>query len=200
MNNTMSRQTLQTILETISVVIPLYNKAPYIERAIRSVLVQTVAPDEIIVVDDGSTDGGGDLVEAIQNPLIKLVRQENRGVSVARNRGIELAQGELIAFLDADDAWEPQYLEEIYALRRRFPEAGAYATAVELVDRQGKSPKAPCTPFQLPADGQGLMEFFVEGALDTGMFTPAVAAPKAVLLEVGGFNPGSSSPRTGTCG
>jgi glycosyltransferase involved in cell wall biosynthesis len=189
MNNTMSRQTLQTILETISVVIPLYNKAPYIERAIRSVLVQTVAPDEIIVVDDGSTDGGGDLVEAIQHPLIKLVRQENQGVSVARNRGIALARGELIAFLDADDAWEPQYLEEIYALRRRFPEAGAYATAVELVDRQG-SRRRPPYAFPVPDGGQVLMEFFVEGALDTGMFTPAVAAPKAVLQEVGGFMPG----------
>jgi glycosyltransferase involved in cell wall biosynthesis len=176
-------------MEDISVVIPLYNKIPYIERAIHSVLGQTVLPGEIIVVDDGSTDGDGEIVEALQDPLIKLVRQENQGVSVARNRGIELARGELIAFLDADDFWEPGYLEEIGALRRRFPEAGAYATAVELIDSQGNR-RSLLYAFPVPVGGQGLMDFFVEGALDTGMVTSAVVTRRAVLLEVGGFVPG----------
>jgi len=113
----------------ISVVIPLYNKAPYIKRAIDSILKQSVHVDEIIVVDDGSTDGGWAIVEHLQNPLITLIRQKNMGPTTARNVGIEKAKYELIAFLDADDEWLPGYLQEIYCLVSNFSDCGAYATS-----------------------------------------------------------------------
>lgn len=176
-------------MEDISVVIPLYNKALYIERAIQSVLGQTLSPREIIVIDDGSTDGGGDIVKTISDPRINLVTQENQGVSMARNRGIELAHGDLIAFLDADDFWDPDYLKEIVMLRGRYPDAGAYATAVELVDNLGNF-WSLSYDFPPPPEGHGLIEFFVDGALGTGLVTSAVVVPKAVLQEVGGFVPG----------
>ncbi len=91
----------------ISVVIPLYNKEPYIKRAIDSILAQKIQDYEIIVIDDGSTDKSAEVVKSFPDPRIRLIQQENAGVSAARNRGIEEAKAELIAFLDADDEWTP---------------------------------------------------------------------------------------------
>lgn len=95
----------------ISVVIPAYNAEPFIGRAIESVLAQTRPAAEIIIVDDGSNDATGDVVESFGARAL-LVRQENAGPSAARNHGTRLAQGEWIAFLDADDAWLPEKLEK----------------------------------------------------------------------------------------
>lgn len=116
-----------------SVIIPLFNKAPYIRRAIDSVLSQTVQDFEIIVVNDGSTDGGEEIVAKYLDSRIILVNQENGGVSVARNTGIGMAQSEFIAFLDADDEWLPSFLNEILIMIDEFPDAALFATAVELV-------------------------------------------------------------------
>ncbi len=94
----------------ISAVIPAYNSEETIARAIESVLAQTRPADEIIVVDDGSTDKSAEIVSSYADK-VTLIRQENAGVSVARNRGIEAAMGEWIAFLDADDEWLPEKLK-----------------------------------------------------------------------------------------
>ena len=94
----------------ISVVIPAYNAAPYIAAAIDSVVGQTYKDLEIIVVDDGSVDNTAAVLQTYGNK-VRYVRQENQGVSSARNHGIRVAQGELIAFLDADDVWFPEKLE-----------------------------------------------------------------------------------------
>jgi len=111
-----------------SVVIPLYNKAAYIEQTINSVLAQSETDFEIIVVDDGSRDEGPAAVAAMRDPRIRLVRQANAGVAVARNHGISIARGQWIAFLDADDVWRPQYLAVQRASIASCPEVRAVAT------------------------------------------------------------------------
>ena len=177
-------------MESISVVIPLYNKAPFILRAIRSVLSQTKLPEEIIVIDDGSSDGGGDLVAQLQNPLIRLVRQENKGVSVARNVGISLAKGELIAFLDADDEWRPNFLEVIGEMRQLYPQAGAYATAFDIVTPAGKRIKKEfkgISPHHNPHLIENMFSVHIDPAL---IWTSAVVVPKNVFKIAGYFKEG----------
>ncbi len=113
---------------SFSVIIPLYNKAGTIARAIQSVLHQTVQAFEIVVVNDGSEDGGPAIVQDFNDPRIRLLNQANRGVSAARNLGIRESRFELIAFLDADDEWLPTYLEHVRKLVDLFPACGFYAT------------------------------------------------------------------------
>lgn len=94
-----------------SVIIPYYNKSAYIIRCIDSVLSQTYKEYEVLIIDDGSTDGGINLISKKYGQHLSIITQKNQGVSVARNHGIQKAKNEYLAFLDADDAWHPQYLE-----------------------------------------------------------------------------------------
>lgn len=175
----------------VSVVIPLYNKAPYIERAIRSVLAQTRAAFEVIVVDDGSTDGGAAVVERFADPRIRLITQENRGASAARNRGIRESEAEIVAFLDADDEWYPAFLDTVLDLCRRYPGAGAYATAYAIYNPDGERRVASIAAVP-PAPWSGLLPNYFEAATlgEPPVSASSVAIPAAVLEEVGGFAEG----------
>ncbi len=111
----------------ISVVIPAYNAAQTIDAAIESALAQTVAPDEILILDDGSTDDTFRHLEAYQRRAT-ILRQPNQGVAHARNVLCDRARGELVAFLDADDVWHPRYLETQQQLLENHPQAAASFT------------------------------------------------------------------------
>ena len=171
----------------ISVAIPLYNKCSEIARTLQSVFDQTFQQFEILVVDDGSTDGGAEIVAQIDDPRVRLIRQANAGVSAARNRAIEESQSELIAFLDADDEWKPGFLEAIWDLRERFPEAGLYATAYERHLPNGGI--AQLTLSQVPpAPWSGIIDNYYRAAFDDALiWSSAVAVPKQVFAQVGGF-------------
>jgi glycosyltransferase involved in cell wall biosynthesis len=101
---------MPTDTPAVSVVIPCYNGARFLRETLASVARQTSPAAEVIVVDDGSTDDSGAIAESFA-PLVRVVRQPNRGESAARNRGIDLAAGDWVALLDADDVWEPQKLQ-----------------------------------------------------------------------------------------
>lgn len=176
-----------------SVVIPLYNREHTIHRAVKSVLEQTYGSWELIVVDDGSTDNGASSVEAINDPRIFLVRQENAGVSAARNTGIAHSTKPFVAFLDADDTWEPEYLEQLNKLINRFPGMGAYATSYFLKYPARGSTKAVINGVPENGEGGQISNYFKGAATGSNpLCTISTCVPREILLEMGGFPEGVS--------
>jgi glycosyltransferase involved in cell wall biosynthesis len=110
-------------MPTISIIIPLYNKVAYIADTIQSLLSQTYSDWEMLVVDNGSTDSGGEKVQQVQDSRIRLLQSPKQGPGAARNYGLDFAQGEWIQFLDADDLLEPDHLEQQLATADKNPEA-----------------------------------------------------------------------------
>jgi glycosyltransferase involved in cell wall biosynthesis len=170
----------------ISVVIPLYNKAPYIRRTIQTVLEQSFQDIEIVIVDDGSTDGGGVIVQEMDNARCRLYCQPNAGKSAARNKGVELARSDLIAFLDADDEWHPEFLAASLALHQRWPDIVG-----SLINYERSDIHQAALPRNVAA---GPLESYFRFCLangGSGMWTGAVMVRKKPLLEAGGFPLGS---------
>ena len=170
-----------------SVIIPLYNKAPYVRKAVESVVGQTFGDWELIVVDDCSTDGSADIAAQITDPRIRIIRLEkNGGVGAARNTGVRESMGKWICFLDADDWWEPTFLEEMAGLIERYPDAGIYGTGYYIV-KNGKKRVAPI----------GVDEGFTEGEINycqvyaktlcMPLTSISVCIPRSVFDEAGGF-------------
>lgn len=182
----------------ISVVIPLYNKVSTVERAILSVLTQTVQDFELIVVNNGSTDGSEKVVENINDVRIKLVHQNNQGVSMARNRGIEEASSEWVAFLDADDEWRPTFLETVVQLQEMFPDCDVYATAYQRCDNSGNFKNIKLQGLSAEAQEAGqkkdsfLLENYFEVASqsDPPFCSISVMVRKEALMAIGGFPKG----------
>lgn len=123
---------------TVSVIIPTYNRAHVISRAIRSVLNQTFQNWELIIVDDGSNDNTEEVVRSFSDPRILYIHhQSNRGASAARNTGIQLARGRYIAFLDSDDEWLPEKLEkQLRVLESSDKDVGAVYTGAIFIDEE----------------------------------------------------------------
>jgi len=170
---------------------PLYNNAGEIRRGITSVFSQSIIPLELIVVNDGSTDGGEKIVREMKDERIKVLDQKNQGVSAARNRGIAEAKGELVAFLDADDEWRPDFLETILRLRNTFPQCGFFATHYTYRELNGhyRSPILHKIP---GGQWEGVLQnyFEVAASSDPPIWSSAVAVKKEALLSIGGFPEG----------
>lgn len=107
-----------------SVIVPLYNSRDTVSTAVESVLAQSFADFELIVVDDGSTDGGAETLDRVKDPRMRVISQQNRGAGAARNAGAMAARHAWIAFLDSDDCWFEDHLEELDRARRAFPDSG----------------------------------------------------------------------------
>ncbi len=180
----------------ISVVIPLYNKKKTVLRALNSVLQQTFLPQEIIVVNDGSTDGSDKLIAAeLNHPLIQLVNQQNAGVSAARNKGIELAKSKWISFLDADDFWDESYLETISTLHIKFPKAKVLASNYKFQDHSGNFSNTRLNKFSFNNQQEGLLVNYFEVAAHSSppICSSAVVVSQLALLNIGGFPLGIKS-------
>lgn len=179
----MTRMTSALEPPLVSVVIPAWNSARTLPRAIDSVLAQTWTRREIIVVDDGSSDDSLALLAGYGEQL-RVISQANGGPSSARNRGLREARGRYVAFLDADDHWLPEKLERQVALLESRPDLGFCSTATAVVDMRGEPVRDwPCCNV-----GEPLLEtLFMQSAAVSGS-TSGVLARRELLLEVGGFD------------
>lgn len=176
-----------------SVIIPLYNKAPYVKKAIDSVLAQTYKDFELVIVDDGSKDNSVNIAQQTidGHGNCRLLKQENSGVSMARNNGVATSNGDYLCFLDADDWWEPTFLEEMDKIIVEFPEAGIYGTNYTIVNETKRKTRIAAI---------GVDEGFVKGYINycqvyaktmyMPLWTGAVCIPRGVFGEMGGFPKG----------
>lgn len=183
----------------ISIVIPLYNKAAVICRTMESVKQQIFSDFEILIVNDGSTDDSLSVLmdflsenEAVFKNSVRLIEQENKGVSAARNQGIKEARGEIIAFLDADDEWLPDYLKTIAFLVEKYPECDIFGTAYSFKMNNMITPAS--IDYYSFKENEGILDnYFTMASKARGpIWTSAVAVRKKAILSIGCFPEGIS--------
>jgi glycosyltransferase involved in cell wall biosynthesis len=170
-------------LMSVAVVIPAYNSAGFITETLDTVFCQTLKPDEVLVIDDGSTDGTGEIAKAF-DPFVRVVRTENSGLSATRNVGTRESTSEWIAFLDADDLWEPEKLEIQMAALARNPQADICYTARREFTQDGGVKRLGKVVKAAPA-------VHIREALfrNTNFLSSSVVIRRATLIEIGGFSP-----------
>ncbi len=170
-----------------SVVIPLYNKENYIYNTLKSVLSQSFQDFEIIIVNDGSTDGSLGELSRIQDHRIQVLNQTNKNVSDARNLGIKHANANYIALLDADDIWYPNHLEDSKKLIESFPNCGLYCTAYDTLFYSKTIVNGQYSG--IDDDFFGIVpDYFANSLIDGIALTSAVVIPKDIINKYGGFN------------
>ena len=178
---------------TFSVIIPLFNKAPYVSKAIGSVFSQTFTDYELVIVDDGSVDDSAEVASKIIEGRSNccLLRQDNAGVSMARNNGVAASCGDYLCFLDADDWWDTNFLEEMSHLIEDFSDAGIFGTNYTIVNE---------TKHKTRVAKIGVKEGFEKGYINycqsyaktmyMPLWTGAICVPRLVFDEMQGFPKG----------
>jgi glycosyltransferase involved in cell wall biosynthesis len=170
---------------TVSVIVPAYNAAGYLQAAVESALAQTRRDLEVIVVDDGSTDGTPDVLErcrALDPARVRIVRQANAGPSRARNHAIRVARGRLLALLDADDEWMPTFLEEQLGILESRPDVAVVTT--NALNRGGACDGQPYGPWPDPRPDPDLSSILAD---ETSVFVMTVFR-RQVVEAIGGFD------------
>jgi glycosyltransferase involved in cell wall biosynthesis len=164
--------------------VPLYNKELSVERSIRSILNQSYKDFEVIVVDDGSTDRSLSVIQAIEDPRIRIEAQANGGVSVARNRGVAMAKHEHIAFLDADDEWHPEYLLAMNRVLEAYPDSDWWATSYV---RATKDSREALLAQTLPLVKPEVVDYFERSVKELVIHISSLVVLKSAMTEIGGF-------------
>ncbi|WP_318639785.1 glycosyltransferase family 2 protein [Flavobacterium ardleyense] len=173
-------------MPVFSVVIPLYNKEKYIAQTLENVLKQRFTDFEIIVVNDGSTDASGKIVKSFSDARISYFSTANHGAAAARNFGIEKSTAPYIAFLDADDLWMQNHLEELKKLIDRFPQAGMYCNRYQLIFENGSTYQPSF--YGIDDTYEGVVEDYFAASLHYAVASSiSVAVPKSIFSEIGNF-------------
>jgi glycosyltransferase involved in cell wall biosynthesis len=175
-----------TVIPAISVAITLYNKGAFIVEAVESVRSQTFQNFEIVVVDDGSTDDGPTRLLQIEDPRIRVIKQANAGVSAARTRAMSEPRGKYVAFLDADDVWQPDHLIHLLKLSTLFQDASLYGNKfVERSSIKDINESSGNVQYRIVDD------YFLECAIGRSpLYTSSCMVPRERALQLGGFPTG----------
>jgi len=178
----------------ISVVVPVYNVEKYLRECVDSVLAQTFADFELILVDDGSLDDSGKICDeyAKKDSRVRVFHKANGGVSSARNLGIKESRADYLAFLDSDDWWNLRFLEKMHALAEKFPNAGCCCCGwFNNVSEDGKTVGQPALlpDYELGATVEiNLVDYAVKNGGTLPIWTGAVLLKKDAVVRAGGFN------------
>lgn len=182
----------------ISIVIPLYNKEALVGRTLRSVAAGDLQDCEVVVVDDGSTDGSAEAARRAAEELglkdFRLIAQKNGGVAAARNRGIAEAKGEFVAFIDADDEWKDSHIQTLKQLIRDYPQCAVFATGYDDVMADGKVVPAVISGLPFVGDSGVIDNYFeIASRSKPPLWTSAVMVRRDALTAIGGFPEGIKS-------
>ncbi|MCF6130690.1 glycosyltransferase family 2 protein [Flavobacterium wongokense] len=174
-----------TLMPYFSIVIPVFNKEKFVAKTLQSVLAQPFSDFEVIVVNDGSTDGSEVEILAIQDDRIRYFHKKNEGVAIARNFGIEKATADFICFLDADDYWYPDFLKTMHRFIAELPEQKVFAAAIE-IETSNKLLKAH---YSIPKKSDfEIVDFFEASQKECVLWTSSVCIHKNVFEKVGVFD------------
>jgi len=171
-----------------SIIIPLYNKQDYIKSTLNSVLDQTFVNFEIIIINDGSTDKSENIIKLFKDIRIHLFTITNQGVSHARNYGIKKASSDFIAFIDADDFWYKNHLEELHKSILKFPNADLFCNTYEVLLSEGIKKKGI---YNIPKSDSIIVikDFFKASLISSIAHISAVAFNKKTFFDIRMFNP-----------
>ena len=168
-----------------SVIIPLFNKEKFIEATLKSVLNQTFIDFEILIIDDGSTDNSAPIIKGFDDARIRYYYKENSGVSSARNDGIEKAQSNYISFIDADDYWYPDFLEEMFQNIQNYPQEKVFSAAIEI---ETSKKVIPASYSIVKTSDYEIVNYFTASSKETVICTSCAVFHKNIFEEIGTFD------------
>jgi glycosyltransferase involved in cell wall biosynthesis len=171
-----------------SVVIPVYNKEKHLSKTLKSVLQQSFTDFELIIVNDGATDSSQKIIEGFKDPRIQYLKQENQGVSVARNTGIKTAKASFIALLDADDLWDPLYLEAIDSLIQDYPNQHVFASACNIQSSE-TAYKPTYSIANIAPNKTYVLPYFASSYINTILTSSSTVLHRDVFETIGSYNP-----------
>ena len=168
-----------------SVIIPLFNKEKFIEATLKSILNQSFIDFEILIIDDGSTDNSAPIIKGFDDSRIRYYYKENAGVSSARNDGIEKVQSNYISFIDADDYWYPDFLEEMYKVIQKYPEQKVFSAAIEI---ETSKKVIPASYSIVKTSDYEIVNYFTASSKETVICTSCAVFHKNIFEEIGTFD------------